>query len=90
MSDERERPVNPVWKWIAMVTMGILIGGAPGYVNLLLHQANQLNLANVDKEITVQNAAQIREITRLEDKVDGLTGEVQELNKLEEGDRKRH
>lgn len=82
-----EQQVNAVWKWIAMVTTGILIGGAPGYISLAMDQHTAMTRVDVDREITVQNAVMVQQVQDLKelmnDKLSILSGQVKAIEEVE-------
>jgi len=83
MRDELEQPrdglVNPVWKWIAMISVGILLGGMPAYISLELDAHSAVTRKDVDGEIIQLNAPIVTELTDLKDQVKDLTVEIHEL-----------
>lgn len=82
MTTVRDERVNPIWKYLAMVVVGILLGGAPGYVSLAIDQHAAVTRQDVDGEITHLNAPIITELADIKDQVKDLAGEIHELRKL--------
>lgn len=79
----RDERVNPVWKWIAMVVTGILLGGSPAYVSLAMDARAAITRRDVDTEVTNLNAPIITSISDLKDQVKDLVGEVHELRAIQ-------
>lgn len=73
--------VNAVWKWVAMLAVGIVIGGVPSYITLASAAHNEVSIADVDREITVQNAAIVQKIDDLKDQVSMLSAQIQQMNR---------
>ena len=78
----RDERVNPLWKWIAMIAVGILLGGAPAYVSLEVDARAQLNRKDVESEINLANGPIIIGLSDLKDQVKDLAGEVHELRQM--------
>lgn len=66
-----------------MVAVGMLIGGAPGYISLLMDQHTAITRVDVDREITVQNAAIVQRMDDLKDQMNDLSGQLRELESIE-------
>ena len=87
MSEERltavrEERVNAIWKYVAMVVVGILVGGAPAYVSLAIDAHAAVTRKDVDTEIGNLNAPIITELSNLKEQVKGLAAEIHELRQL--------
>lgn len=87
MSEERltavrEERVNAIWKYLAMVVVGILLGGAPGYVSLAIDQHAAVTRKDVDGEVIQLNAPIVTELADLKEQVKGLAAEIHELRQL--------
>jgi hypothetical protein len=80
LPDRVEGYVNPVWKWVAMVAVGIIIGGAPNYAELLINNRAQISIVDVDREITKQQAAQIQAQEDTKAEVDALRVQVDKIS----------
>ena len=72
--------VNPVWKWIAMFAVGALCGGAPNYIQLEISQSKAVTLVDVDREISVQQAAIVQRLDDLKGQVGDLSLQLQREN----------
>lgn len=75
-----ESYVNPVWKWIAMFAIGALCGGAPNYIQLEISQSKAVTLVDVDREISVQQAAIVQRLDDLKGQVGDLSLQLQREN----------
>ena len=82
VEEPREERVNPVWKWVAMLAVGILLGGGPAYVSLAIDAHAAITRKDVDTEITNLNAPIVTQLSDLKDQVKDLVGEVHELRQL--------
>lgn len=72
--------VNGVWKFIAITALGIIIGGAPGYISLALDHRAAMTRTDVDAEIVAQNGALVQSVKDLRDEVSGLEAQVHDTN----------
>jgi hypothetical protein len=88
--EKTEGYVNPVWKWIAMVALGMLIGGAPGYLNLLISEHQQLTRADVDGEVSAKVAPLIQQVSDMKDSLNVMSGQLNELIQTEQENAKKH
>lgn len=67
-----ERRVSELWKYVAVAALGVVMGNAPTFGALLLAQKNSVTIVDVDREITVQNAAIVQKIDDLKEQVADL------------------
>ena len=82
IQDLRDDRVSPVWKWVAAVAVGVVLGGAPAYVSLMVDAHETITRKDVDQEISLSNAPIVTGLSDLKEQVKDLTGEVHELRKL--------
>jgi hypothetical protein len=90
VTEKIEGYVSAVWKWIAMVAIGILIGGAPGYLNLLIGEHQQLTRADVDSEVSAKVAPLVQQVSDMKDSLNVMTGQLNELIQTEQQNGKKH
>lgn len=74
--------VNPMWKWVATLAIGIILGGCPAYVSLEIDQHASMKRPDVDFEITTLNAPMLVELADLKDQVKQLNGKIDEYERL--------
>lgn len=77
--DNGPRLVSEVWKWIAIVSVGIILGGAPGYAVLAFDNRNAVTMPQVDHEIQVSNGAIVQKLSDLDQTVQNMSGKVDSL-----------
>lgn len=70
-----EQGVSSLWKYAALLLAGIVIGAAPSQL-----RSNPMTLVDVDKEITIQLAGVFTQLTKLSDKVDYLTEQMNDMH----------
>ena len=68
-----EKGVNPLWKFLAILAIGVIMGGAPNYVELIYSQHTQVTLADVDHEVTAQEAATVQRIADMQKQLDSMS-----------------
>lgn len=71
-----------VWKFIAITSIGIILGGAPGYATLALDHRASMTRADVDAEIDTRNGAIVQSIADLKDQLKEIEGKIDELSKV--------
>lgn len=76
---DSDRLVGEIWKWIAMVAVGIILGGAPGYALLAFDAHTSMTRADVDHEIQISNAAIVQNLQDLRDQVQDMSGKLDAL-----------
>lgn len=76
-----EDGVNPIWKYVAMTSIGIIVGLVPGYVSLNIDQHTAVTRKDVDDEIMMQNAPIATALSDLKEQVKELVDEVHTMNK---------
>lgn len=74
----RRRDDSP-WKLIAVLLIGLLVGGVPNYASLLYQQKNAITLQTVDLEIAEQQKIAIAPLSQ---KIDDLENQVRNLVRL--------
>lgn len=68
--------VSSLWRTAALMLAAALVAVAPDHFTLLWDHHTELTRVDVDREITLQEAAIVQQLTKLEDKVDDLTTQI--------------
>lgn len=81
----RAERIAGVWKWIAMLAVGVVLGGSPTYISLVIQQNKQLTIADVDKEISSQEGTIGQKVDDLKESVtqqlSRMQGQLDEIQK---------
>jgi hypothetical protein len=86
-----ERGVNPIWKTATLILATAIVAGLPSYFSLLWDRHTAVSLVDVDREITIQNAATIQKIDDLAVVVGNLSDVTNKLrDQINEGQLRRH
>jgi len=73
--------VNPIWKYVAMTVVGMLLGGAPSYISLSIDHHYAMTKTDVDGEVDSHTQAIVQSVSDLKEQVKELAGEVHELSR---------
>lgn len=92
MTEKGPDVVNGIWKFVAITAIGIILGGAPGYISLALDHHATMTRTDVDSEIISQNGSLVQSVNDLREEVNDLkteardtNGKIDELSKFERG-----
>lgn len=82
-----ERGVNPLWKAIALLCIGIVFGSAPTFVLLAYDHATELTMTQVDSEIADKQAVVNQKLIDMQSQLDSMS---HKLDTLLSEDRRQH
>jgi hypothetical protein len=82
LHDEKDKVphmVPEIWRYIAILVIGILCGGAPEYAVMTMDTHNAITVPIVDHEIDVKNAALQQELEDMKEQLSSIEGKVDGL-----------
>lgn len=75
---EERRAADGIWKFIAMLAVGVVLGGAPNYISLLIAQHSAITISDVDHEVAADTSGLSQKLDDLKEQMNEIRAEISE------------